>query len=89
MATISLFRAVVAIGPVRLGGFAAWMLWLVVHLAALIAFRNRLSVLFNWTVAFLGGRRAERVITRQQVFGRHAMAAQVPLKQPAFTNSRT
>jgi len=25
--------------------------------------------LFNWTVALLGGRRAERVITCQQVFG--------------------
>ena len=89
MATISLFRALAGIGPARVGGFAAWVLWLVVHLAALIGFRNRLSVLFSWTVAFLGGGRAERVITRQQVFGRHAMAAQAPMKQPSFTNSRT
>jgi NADH dehydrogenase len=89
MATISLFRALAAMGPVRVGGFAAWVLWLVVHLAALIEFRNRLSVLFNWTVAFLGGGRAERVITRQQVFGRHAMAAQAPVTRPSFTNSRT
>jgi NADH dehydrogenase len=89
MATISLFRALAGIGPARVGGFAAWVLWLVVHLAALIGFRNRLSVLFSWTVAFLGGGRAERVITRQQVFGRHAMAAQAPMKRPSFTNSRT
>ena len=89
MATISLFRALAAMGPVRVGGFAAWVLWLVVHLAALIEFRNRLSVLFNWTVAFLGGGRAERVITRQQVFGRHAMAAQAPVTPPSLTNSRT
>ena len=74
MATISLFRALAAIGPLRVAGFWAWLLWLVVHLAALIGFRNRLSVLFNWTVAFLGGGRAERVVTTQQVFARREIA---------------
>ena len=48
-----------------------------VHLAALTGFKYRLSVLFNWTVGLLGGGRAKRVITLQQVFGRHAMAAAV------------
>ena len=75
MATISRFRALAAIGRVRLAGFPAWVLWLVVHLAALTGFKHRLSVFFNWTVGLLGGGRAERVITLQQVFGRHAMAA--------------
>ncbi|MEA3154443.1 MAG: hypothetical protein QOK44_2032, partial [Betaproteobacteria bacterium] len=76
MATIALFRALATIGRVRVAGFAAWVLWLAVHLAALIGFRNRVFVLFNWTAALLGGGRAERVVTAQQVFGRHAMAAQ-------------
>ena len=74
MATISRFRAVAAIGPARLAGLPGWVLWLVVHLAALADFKHRLSVLFNWTIGLLGGGRAERVITLQQVFGRHAMA---------------
>ena len=74
MATISRFRALAVIGRLRLAGFPAWVLWLVVHLAALTGFKNRLSVFFNWTVGLLGGGRAERVITLQQVFGRHAMA---------------
>ena len=82
MATISLFRALAAIGPVRMAGFPAWVLWLVVHLAALIGFRNRLSVVFNWTVALLGSGRAERVVAAQQVFGRHAMAAQAAVTRP-------
>ena len=82
MATISRFRALAAIGRVRLAGFPAWVLWLVVHLAALTGFKHRLSVFFNWIVALLGGGRAERVITLQQVFGRHAMAA-----QPAVTRT--
>ena len=45
----------------------------VVHLSALAGFKHRLSVFFNWTIALLGGGRAQRVITLQQVFGRHAM----------------
>ena len=71
--------------PVRLAGFPAWVLWLVVHLAALTGFKHRLSVFFNWTVGLLGGGRAERVITVQQVFGRHAMAAQAAITRPAAT----
>ena len=39
------------------------------------ASRTALSVLFNWTVAFLGRGRAQRVITAQQVFARHALEA--------------
>ena len=85
MATISRFRAVTAIGRVRLAGLPAWLLWLVVHLAALTGFKHRLSVFFNWIVALFGGGRAERVITLQQVFGRHAMAAQPPVTRPAET----
>ncbi len=82
MATISRFRALAAIGSVRLTGFPAWALWLVVHLAALTGFKHRLSVFFNWTIGLLGGGRAERVITLQQVFGRHAMAAHPVVTKP-------
>jgi NADH dehydrogenase len=85
MATIALFRALAAIGRLRVAGFPAWVLWLVVHVAALIGFKNRLSVLLKWTVAFVGGRRIERVITRQQVFARHALAAQAALTLPDAT----
>jgi NADH dehydrogenase len=76
MATISRFRALAAIGRLRFVGFPAWILWLFVHLAALTGFKHRLSVFFNWVVGLLGGGRAERVITLQQVFARQAMAGQ-------------
>ena len=89
MATISRFRAVTAIGRVRLAGLPAWLLWLVVHLAALTGFKHRLSVFFNWIVALLGGGRAERVMTLQQVFGRHAMAAQPAVTDPQKHAVRT
>ena len=73
MATISQLRAIAALGRLRLSGFPAWVLWLFVHLMTLTGFKNRLSVLFNWTVAFLSRKRAQRVITAQQVFARHAL----------------
>jgi NADH dehydrogenase len=70
MATIGRFRAVAAVGPLRVTGLAAWLLWLVVHLAFLTGFKNRLAVVANWAVAFLGHGRRQRTITEQQVFAR-------------------
>lgn len=54
LATISRFRAVAAIGPLRLAGFPAWLLWLVVHLYYLVGFKNRVSVVLHWAVSFVG-----------------------------------
>ena len=70
MATVARFRAVAWFGPVRLAGPVAWLLWLVVHLAFLTGFKNRVATLASWTVAFLGRGRPERTITEQQVFAR-------------------
>ena len=78
LATISRFRAVGSIGRLRVAGFPAWLLWLLVHLVWLTGFKNRVLVLAHWTIAFLSRGRAERAITEQQVFGRQALAASVP-----------
>ena len=43
-------------------GFAAWSLWLVVHVAKLIGFRNRALVLVNWAWNYIFYRRAVRLI---------------------------
>ena len=43
-------------------GFAAWTLWLVVHLVYLMGFRNRLLVLVNWACNYVFYRRAVRLI---------------------------
>ena len=51
-------------------GFAGWLLWLVVHLAFLTGFKNRLARVANWAVAFLGRGRRQRTITKQQVLAR-------------------
>jgi NADH:ubiquinone reductase (H+-translocating) len=70
MATISRFRAVVSVGRLRFSGLLGWLMWLVVHLAFLTGFKNRVSAVANWTVAFLGRGRRQRTITKQQVLAR-------------------
>ena len=74
LATISRFRAVAKIGKVSVGGFIGWLLWLVVHIAFLTGFKNRVGTLARWTISFIGSSRAERTITCQQVVARLAIA---------------
>jgi len=64
MATIGRNAAVCQIGRLKLTGFPAWVMWLVVHLYELISLRNRLLVMINWTWDYLFYDRAVRLITR-------------------------
>lgn len=43
-------------------GFAAWVLWLGIHITWLIGFRNRALVLVNWAWNYVSFRRAVRLI---------------------------
>ncbi len=62
MATIGRSRAIAEIGKVRLTGFNAWVAWLALHLFFLIGFRNRLSVLLQWTYSYFSYKRGARII---------------------------
>lgn len=62
MATNGRFAAVVKIGRVRLHGLPGWLIWLVVHIALLTGFRNRLLVILSWVGAFVFRNRAVRLI---------------------------
>ena len=73
MATISRFRAVAMIGNLRLTGFIAWLMWLVVHLFYVTGFKNRVTAVLHWAVSFVGRGRSERTATEQQIFGRIAL----------------
>jgi NADH:ubiquinone reductase (H+-translocating) len=50
-------------GKVEMSGLPAWMLWAGVHLAYLVGFRNRLSVMLNWFFTFITRGRDVRLIT--------------------------
>jgi NADH dehydrogenase len=65
MATIGKKAAVARMGRLTLKGLPAWILWLAVHLAYLIGFRNRLFVLANWAVDYFLSERVVRLISRR------------------------
>jgi NADH:ubiquinone reductase (H+-translocating) len=84
MATIGRFRAVMFVGRFRLSGTPAWLAWLVVHLAFLTGFKNRISAVANWAVAFVGhDHRRQRTISEQQVFAR-TVGGKRPAVPPTF-----
>lgn len=62
MATIGRSRALAEIGRVRFGGAFAWWFWLLVHIYALIGFRNRLSVFVQWAWSYVTFTRGARLI---------------------------
>jgi NADH dehydrogenase len=63
LATIGRAAAVAELGPVRVSGLAAWLLWLFVHILWLIGFRNRFLVLFEWAWTYFRDERGARLIT--------------------------
>jgi NADH dehydrogenase len=62
MATIGRNAAVAQIGRFAFRGFFAWLMWLFIHLAYLIGFRNRLVVLINWAWDYFFFERIARLI---------------------------
>jgi NADH dehydrogenase len=63
LATVGRSKAVADIGRLRLSGWIAWLTWLMIHIAYLIGFRNRILVLFEWAWAFVSYQRGARLIT--------------------------
>ena len=53
MAVIGRYSAVVEVGRMKLKGFIAWWMWIVLHLAKLIGFRNKLFVLLRWGYSYV------------------------------------
>jgi NADH:ubiquinone reductase (H+-translocating) len=63
MATIGRHAAVAELGSgLRLEGIVGWLAWLGLHVLYLVGFRNRLSVLMNWSYNYLRYDRAARLI---------------------------
>jgi NADH:ubiquinone reductase (H+-translocating) len=65
LATIGRSKAVADIKGIRVAGFPAWALWLLVHLFYLIGFQNRLLVVLRWTISFLTRGRGARLIVQR------------------------
>lgn len=63
LATIGRKRAIAEMGPLRLSGLAAWLLWSVAHIYFLVGFRNRFTVGLNWAWSYVTFQRGSRLIT--------------------------
>jgi NADH dehydrogenase len=63
LATIGRNAAVADLGWIRLSGRPAWWAWLLVHIMYLIAFDNRVLVLFQWAWNYFTRNRSARLIT--------------------------
>ena len=64
MATVGRNKAVVEIAGMRFSGWFAWILWMVVHLAFLVGFRNKMVALANWIVQYFQYNKGVRLIIR-------------------------
>jgi NADH:ubiquinone reductase (H+-translocating) len=63
LATIGRSKAVAELPGVHASGVIAWLLWLGVHIAFLIGFRNRILVMMEWAWAYFTFNRGARLIT--------------------------
>src|SRR5690606_8449382 len=53
MATIGKKLAVVDLPVLKFSGFIAWLVWLFVHLMAIVGVKNRINVFMNWAWNYL------------------------------------
>lgn len=62
MATVGRNRAVAEFNRVKMSGFLAWVMWLVVHLRSILGVRNKIIVLFNWVWNYISYSQSLRMI---------------------------
>ncbi len=63
LAVIGRGQAVADLGRLHFGGTIAWLIWIFLHIAYLIGFRNRVLVLIQWAWSYLTYARGARLIT--------------------------
>lgn len=68
-AAIGRGQAIVSFHGLRYGGLLGFLSWLLVHLALLTGFRNRLGALMSWSWAFVGRTRDQRTFTVEELGG--------------------
>jgi NADH:ubiquinone reductase (H+-translocating) len=66
MATIGQSRAILELGRLHLAGWAAWILWLLIHIYYLTGFKNRVLVVAQWAWSYLTYGRGARLIVNKE-----------------------
>lgn len=66
MATIGKHKAVAQAKALKLTGYVAWIAWFYVHVLYLVSFKNKFSVMLQWTWNYLFSKRGARLITERE-----------------------
>jgi NADH dehydrogenase len=64
MATIGRNKAVVDLGKIHFRGFIAWLIWILVHLMAIVGTKNRFFIFINWAWNYMTYDQSLRLIIR-------------------------
>ena len=62
MATVGRNKAVCEFAGLKLSGFVAWVMWLVVHLRSILGVKNKVVVLLNWMWNYFNYNQSLRMI---------------------------
>lgn len=62
LATIGRNKAVADLGRIKLHGFFAWAVWMLVHLRSILGVRNKINVLFDWVWNYITYDQSKRFI---------------------------
>ena len=67
MATVGRNKAVVDMGKIKFQGFFAWLVWMFVHLMAIVGVKNRLLIFINWAWSYITFDQSLRLIIKPKV----------------------
>jgi NADH dehydrogenase len=67
LATVGRNLALAEIGKIKLKGFVAWFVWMLVHLMSIIGVKNRLFILINWMWLYITYDQSLRLIIKPSV----------------------
>jgi len=62
MATVGRNKAVAEFARIKMKGFWAWLMWLIVHLRSILGVRNKVVVLLNWVWNYFNYNQSLRMI---------------------------
>ena len=64
MATVGRNLAVVDLPKFSFGGIFAWLVWMFVHLMAIVGVKNKFFIFISWTIAYFTKDQSLRLIIR-------------------------
>lgn len=91
LATVGRNRAVADLKHMKLHGFTAWMVWMLVHLRSILGVKNKLIVLINWVWNYFTYDRSMRFILyipkRKNQSQKPVAPAPVPVKADTLVSA--